>query len=115
MSDVFISYSRLDKDFVGKLHEALAREQQDVWVDWEDIPPSQSWWEEIKKGISRANNFVLVMSEHSMASPICQLEIEYARQNKKRIIPVSHANYDRETCLAGINGRLAKPEEGTTR
>ncbi len=80
MSDVFISHSRLDKDFVGKLREALAANKQGVRVDWEDIPPSQSWWDEIKKGIARANNSVLIMSEHSMASPICQMEIEYARE-----------------------------------
>jgi hypothetical protein len=115
VSDVFISYSRLDKEFVGQLREALAREEQDVWVDWEDIPPSQSWWDEIQKGIARANNFVLVMSEHSMSSPICQLEIEHARQLKKRIIPVLHSDYDRDQCLSGINGRLAKKAEKTTR
>ncbi len=41
MSDIFISYSRLDKDFVGNLRDALAGQQQDVWIDWESIPPSQ--------------------------------------------------------------------------
>ena len=115
MTDVFISYSRLDKDFVGQLRESLLTRAQDVWIDWEDIPPSQSWWEEIKKGITRANNFVLVLSPNSMASPICQLEIEYARQLKKRIIPVLYADFDREECLVGITKRLAKKEETTTR
>lgn len=33
MSDVFISYSRLDKDFVGQLRNALAEQKQDVWID----------------------------------------------------------------------------------
>ena len=43
MSKIFISYSRKDKDFVKKLYEALTKSlpnsDQDVWVDWEDIPP----------------------------------------------------------------------------
>jgi DNA-binding LacI/PurR family transcriptional regulator len=38
MPDVFISYSRKDKDFAHKLHDALAAQKRDVWVDWEDIP-----------------------------------------------------------------------------
>ncbi len=115
MSDVFISYSRLDRDFVGQLREALNREKQDVWIDWESIPPSQTWWNEIKKGIAKANNFVVVLSPNSMSSPICQMEIEYARELKKRIIPVFHANYDREQCLVDITRRLANREQSATR
>src|SRR5579863_6066562 len=102
MTDVFVSYSRLDKEFVAHLREALISQQQDVWIDWESIPPSQAWWDEIQKGIAHANNFVVVLSPHSMASPICQMEIEYARQLKKRIIPVLHADYDREECIVNM-------------
>ena len=115
MSDVFISYSRLDKDFVGQLREALLAQEQEVWIDWESIPPSQAWWDEIRKGIARANNIVVVLSPHSMASPICQMEIEYARQLKKRIIPVLYLPYEREAALIEITRRLAKREESTTR
>ncbi len=115
MTDVFISYSRLDKDFVGQLREALIAKAQDVWIDWESIPPSQAWWNEIQKGIARANNFVVILSPASMASPICQMEIEYARQLKKRIIPVIHADFVREEALISITKRLATKEESTTR
>ncbi|MBZ0294113.1 MAG: toll/interleukin-1 receptor domain-containing protein, partial [Anaerolineae bacterium] len=115
MSDVFISYSRLDQDFVALLREALLSQEQEIWIDWESIPPSQTWWDEIRKGIARANNFVVVLSPNSMASPICQMEIEYARQLKKRIIPVLHQDYERETALIEIAKRLAKKEETTTR
>ncbi len=115
MSDVFISYSRLDKDFVGKLRDALANNKQDVWIDWESIAASQLWWQEIRKGIDKANNFVLILSPNSMASPICQMEIEYARQIGKRIIPVVHAEFDRKACLMSIAERLAVDDETATR
>ncbi len=111
MSDVFISYSRFDKTFVSKLREALATLKQDIWIDWEDIPPSQVWWNEIKKGIARANNVIIILSPNSMASPVCHLEIEYARSLNKRLIPVYHADFDRETCLIEIGKRLAKKED----
>ncbi|MBZ0279833.1 MAG: tetratricopeptide repeat protein [Anaerolineae bacterium] len=115
MSDVFISYSRVDKEFVGNLREMLLEKEQNVWIDWENIPPSQSWWDEIKKGIARANNVVVVLSPNSMASPICQMEIEYARELKKRIIPVFIKAYQREEMIKAIQSRMAVKEEITTR
>ena len=42
------------------------------------------------------------------------MEIEYARQLKKRIIPVLHADYIREECLANIAKRLDTTHETTT-
>ncbi len=33
MTDVFISYSRKDKAFVQRLHQAIAAEGRDTWVD----------------------------------------------------------------------------------
>jgi len=50
MTDVFISYSRKDSDFMRRLHEALTKHQRDIWVDWEDIPLSADWWKEICAG-----------------------------------------------------------------
>ncbi len=40
MADVFISYSRKDKGFAARLHQALTGRQREAWVDLEDIPPT---------------------------------------------------------------------------
>ena len=37
--EVFISYSRKDKEFVRRLDEELKRRDREAWVDWEGIPP----------------------------------------------------------------------------
>jgi hypothetical protein len=37
LQEVFISYSRKDKEFVRRLHEALSWRDREAWVDWEDI------------------------------------------------------------------------------
>ena len=37
MAQAFISYSRKDKEFVQKLHEALAAQKREAWV--EKCPP----------------------------------------------------------------------------
>ncbi|MEO1165959.1 MAG: TIR domain-containing protein [Chloroflexota bacterium] len=88
MSDVFLSYSRKDKAFVQQLHAGLARLGRDVWVDWEDIPPTADWLREIKQGIDAANTFVFVISPDSAASDICYQEVDHADKNNKRIIPI---------------------------
>ena len=68
LSDVFISYSRKDKDFVQRLHDRLKALEQQVWVDWEDIPPTADWWSEIRAGIDGANTFIFVISPDSVTS-----------------------------------------------
>ncbi len=99
MADVFISYSRRDGDFGKKLHARLAEKGRDVWMDWEDIPPTADWWAEIRQGIEEADNFVLIMSPDSIGSPVCQMEILTAIQHGKRIIPLFHRDPDTDTAF----------------
>lgn len=88
MADVFISYSRKDKEFVKVLHTALAEQQRDTWVDWEDIPLTADWWQEIQRGIEAADTFVFVISPDSVISKVCTQEIDHAVQNHKRLVPI---------------------------
>ncbi len=88
MADVFISYSRKDKDFVKALHQALAEKNQEAWVDWQDIPLTADWWQEIERGIEAANTFVFVLSSDSVNSTVCYQEIEHAVKNNKRLVPI---------------------------
>ncbi|MES9818052.1 MAG: TIR domain-containing protein [Candidatus Thiodiazotropha sp.] len=37
MDDIFISYSRVDTDFVVKLRESLTQRDYQVWVDQDSI------------------------------------------------------------------------------
>jgi WD40 repeat protein len=88
MTDIFISYSRKDKEFVKKLHEALTKLNRDTWVDWENIPLTADWWKEIEAGIEAANTFVFVISPDSISSKVCRQEIEHALQCNKRLVPI---------------------------
>ena len=38
MSDVFISYSRRDIEFVRHLFEQLKASDRETWADWQNIP-----------------------------------------------------------------------------
>src|SRR5712691_10046962 len=88
MTDVFISYSRKDKEFVRKLHDALREARRELWVDWEDIPPTADWMSEIHAGIEAADAFAFVVSPDSVASKVCGEEVEYAVKLNKRLIPL---------------------------
>jgi WD40 repeat protein len=88
MDDIFISYSRKDKAFATRLHEALKARQRQAWVDLEDIPPTAEWREKIRAGIEGARAFVFVLSPDSMASPECLKEVDHAAASHKRLLPV---------------------------
>jgi len=88
MTDVFVSYSRKDIAFARLLHQALAENELETWIDWQDIPPSADWLAEVYEAIEGADAFVFVISETSLGSEICGLEIAHATKHNKRLIPI---------------------------
>ncbi len=88
LSDVMISYSRKDKDFVQQLAGALKQDGREVWVDFDDIPYSAEWWQEIEAGIEGANVFIFVVSPDSVNSDVCRREIDHAIKHNKRLVPI---------------------------
>lgn len=88
MPDIFISYSRRNKAFVQNLERALRSQRKDVWVDWEDIPPTVDFVQEIYQGIDSSDAFVAVLSPDYLASKYCLMELERAAALNKRLLPV---------------------------
>lgn len=76
--EIFISYSRKNKDFALKLVKALKDDGREVWIDLDAIPPSAEWWEEIKQGIDEAHTFVPILTPELLSSPVCTFEMDYA-------------------------------------
>ena len=107
MPEVFVSYSRKDKDFVRRLHEALTAQNRDTWVDWEDIPPTADWWKEVCAGIEAANAFVFVISPDSVRSAICLNEIEHAVANNKRLVPILRREVTEESDRAAMHPAIS--------
>ena len=88
MADVFISYSRKDIEFAQRIHQELEARDRDPWVDWQDIPPTAEWLDEVYAGIQAADTYLFIISPDSVVSEICTLEIEHAVQHNKRLVPV---------------------------
>jgi len=88
MTDVFISYSRRNKEIIQSFFEKLEQRGKNAWVDWEDIPFSTNWWKEIQDGIDNALVFLFVVSPDSLKSEVCNMELAHALENRKRFIPI---------------------------
>jgi hypothetical protein len=86
--DVFVSYSRADREAVVELTEALAARGKRAWVDLEDIPPSAEWMAEIHSAIESSHGYLVVISPDLARSQVCAEEFEHARAAGKRIVPV---------------------------
>ena len=107
MSDVFISYSRKDSEFARRLYEAFKAKNKEVWVDFEDIPLSADWWQEIQAGIDAAETFIFILTPDSVRSDICRNEIEHAVQANKRIVPILHREIEEDTDQEKIHSKIS--------
>jgi WD40 repeat protein len=87
-TSAFISYSRKDRAFVVRLHAALTARGKTGWVDWEGIPPSAAWREEIHAAIDAAQAFLFVLSPDSVKSQVCAEEVLHAQARGKRLVPI---------------------------
>lgn len=117
-ANVFISYSRRNKEFVQELYGALEATGREVWVDWENIPVAVDWWQEIQLGIELADTFVFVLSPDSVASKVCGQEIEEALRHNKRLVPVVCQDVQPDQVhpeLARLNWIFLRPQDNFQR
>jgi hypothetical protein len=86
---VFISYSRKDRDFVRKLSSILRENNIGAWIDVEKIEPGTNWRMEIERSIKSASTYIFVSSRNSVGSDWMFMELDAAtNQSEKIIIPV---------------------------
>jgi len=87
-SDVFISYSRSDRDAALRIADGLRARGRTLWVDWEGIAPTAEWMSEIRSGIDHAQGVLFLLSPQSATSRVCAEEVAHAAKAGKRIVPV---------------------------
>jgi tetratricopeptide (TPR) repeat protein len=102
--EVFISYSRKDKEFVHRLDESLKSRSREAWVDWEDIRPTEDFMQAIYGAIEGADTFLFVLTPDSVTSIVCGREIAHAAAHNKRMVPIEA----REVDAAAVPEPLAK-------
>lgn len=89
MTQIFLSYSRTDKDIVNQLISQLEAAGHTVWIDREGIRGGEQWRQKIVEAIESGPIFLLVLSKNSVASDHVRAEIDVAKESRKHIIPVN--------------------------
>jgi len=90
-TNLFISHSSQDKDYVDQLVAQLKEHNINTWYSKDNIPKGSIWTAEIRKAISRSNWLVVIVSENSAASKWCKREVDLAMVSGHldgKIIPV---------------------------
>ena len=98
----FHPYPRKDTPFVRRLHDTFVELKRETWVDWDGIPPSAEWLDEIFAAIDAADTFLFVVSPDSVASEMCGKEIAHAATNNKRIITILHRDVEARSLRAPL-------------
>ena len=86
-SDVFISYSTVDKLFADAVCHKLESSNIRCWIAPRDVHPSEDWAEAIINALERSRMLVLVFSSNSNRSPQVRREIERAVSKGLGILP----------------------------
>src|ERR1035437_2368530 len=119
-ADVFISYSREDKDRVVALAQKLREAGVSLWIDQGGIDGAAMWSEEIVNALENSKVLMLMVSEKAVTSHNVVKEVTIASERKGHILPV-HLEPTRipqglKYPLAGIQHIdyfAIGPEEGT--
>jgi WD40 repeat protein len=105
MTELFISYCRRNKGFTEDFIKTLGEHgysEDKIWIDWNNIPPSSKWEDEIRKGIEAANAVIFILSPDWILSNECAKELQIAVEYNKRLLPVIHQNIDPKTTPADL-------------
>jgi len=86
--NVFVSYSRKDKDFVLWLSDALQACDIKVFRDLDDILPTEEWWPRIETLVAAADTVIFAISPDSVSSKLCARELALCERLNKRVAPV---------------------------
>jgi TIR domain len=84
---IFLSYSRLDQEYVDELCALLKAHRVPVWVD-HDIDYGSRWLSVVRTRVDECTAMVVVMSPSAENSPWVAREIHRAQDRQKVIFPL---------------------------
>ncbi|MBE6587676.1 MAG: TIR domain-containing protein [Ruminococcaceae bacterium] len=84
---LFISYSHRDTAQVYPILDALYDRKYRIWYD-ESCETGNDFRDELRQRIKKCEAVILFVSEASMSSPFCGMEIIVAREYDKRLYPI---------------------------
>ena len=88
-SRIFISYSHKDRDRADFLWRELCARGHEVFIDREGILETEHITNRIREMIVGADIVLLVLGANWIASPACRMELGFALDHNKRILPAA--------------------------
>lgn len=89
MSDIFISYSRHDKEIVLPFVKSIEQKFGAVcWIDLEGIEYGSQFEDVIVDAIDDSKVVLFMLSDYSLKSKWTKREVLYAEDEGKRIVPI---------------------------
>jgi hypothetical protein len=85
---VFISYAREDEGVAKVLEGELERRGHRTWRDRSQLVGGEAWAAEIAAGLEAAEQVIVLLSPHSVASAQVERELRIALNEAKRVIPI---------------------------
>jgi hypothetical protein len=84
---IFVSYARQDSGAIESIKQAIEGMGQELWFDRE-LKGGQQWWDVILEQIRSCDVFMFALSPHSAKSKACRLELEYAIDTNRPLLPI---------------------------
>jgi pSer/pThr/pTyr-binding forkhead associated (FHA) protein len=103
-SDIFISYSRKDRDVMRVVRDSLSAHKFIVWSDEKLEPSSPSWRGDVQNAIENTKCVVAIMSPDSKNSEWVNEELNYAKICKARIFTVLVRGDESNAVPFGMSG-----------
>lgn len=97
---IFISYSSKDRAAAVYLHTELSRLGIDAFIDHERLKIGSDFYEELGGEILKRDFVIFLMSDESINSRWVKMELKFAHENDKPILPLS------------LNPQILKPPPG---
>jgi tetratricopeptide (TPR) repeat protein len=102
LTNVFISYSHSDNDFVDRLEADLRQQGFGTWMDRLGLAGGHKWRRELQGALDRSQVVLVVLSPEAAASEYVQSEYGYAFDEGKVVIPLYYRNCKVPMELRGI-------------
>lgn len=88
MTDIFISYSRKDRDFADRIYRELQRFKVRGFMDKNDVSAGADFSRQLKESIKNADSLLVILSRAASQSPYLMAEIGLAQTLGKTVVPI---------------------------
>jgi TIR domain-containing protein/FHA domain-containing protein len=103
-SDVFLSYSRKDRDLMRVLRKSLEEHHIIVWSDENLEPGAPSWRSDVQNAIENTRCVVAILSPDAKDSEWVNEELSYAKIRKARIFTILARGDESNAIPFGMTG-----------